>query len=238
MSAAAIALVIVVVAALVLAGTAAMAARRRLLKRRFGPEYDRVVVEKRGHLRAAAELARRARRVQRLGIRPLTAAARARYAGQWPGIQQRFVDSPERAVVEAELLVLSVMRERGYPAEDHDQVASDLSVTNAATLDHYRAARQISADAERGDASTEHLRQAFIHFRWVFGDLLGRPDGAMPGVTDAAEPRPAEVVPPQPAIAGTAEPDQQEGPEPVAQLWRPAVRVPPPRTSAEQETAR
>jgi hypothetical protein len=257
MSAATIVIIIVVVAVVVLVGVVLITARRRLLKRRFGLEYDRVVGEKRSHRRAAVELARRRRRVQRLGIRPLTATARAKYAGQWPGIQQRFVDNPERAVIEAELLMLSVMKERGYPAEDHDQVAADLSVTNTQTLDHYRAARRISADAESGGASTEHLRQAFLHFRWVFGDLLGRPADAAPGATDGAKPGPAEVVQPRAAIADPAAPDERaqrplpdgdggqtngagrgtdgaEGEAPVPQLWR----VPQPRSSEEQETAR
>jgi hypothetical protein len=95
-------------------------------------------------------------------------------------VQESFVDQPLQAVIDGQDLLASVMKERGYPAEDPDQIAADLSVTHAATLDHYRAAQEISANAERGDASTEDLRQALIHLRVVFGELLGKPDDAEP----------------------------------------------------------
>jgi hypothetical protein len=176
MSAAAIAIIVVV--AVVVLVFFAMAMTRRRLQQRFGPEYDRVVGEKRGQLRAAAELARRERRVQRLRIRPLSASVRAEYAAEWRAVQEGFVDQPLQAVIDGQDLLASVMKERGYPAENPDQIAADLSVTHAATLGHYRTAREISANAERGDASTEDLRQALIHLRVVFGELLGKPDDA------------------------------------------------------------
>jgi hypothetical protein len=176
MSAATIAIIVVV--AVVLLVVSAMTVTRRRLQQRFGPEYDRVAGEKRSQFRAAAELARRERRVQRLKIRPLSAAARAEYAADWKAVQERFVDQPHLAVIEGQDLMASVMRERGYPAEDAEQIAADLSVAHASTLDHYRAARQISAAADRGDASTEELRQALIHLRAVFAELLGEPGAA------------------------------------------------------------
>jgi hypothetical protein len=181
MSAATIAVMVVVVAVVVLAVSAMTAVHRRRLRRRFGPEYDRLVGEKRSRLRAAAELTRRGWRVQRLSIRPLTATARAEYAAEWRGVQEGFVDQPLHAVIEADELVVSVMKERGYPAQDHDQIAADLSVTHPDTLAHYRAARQISVDADRGGASTEDLRRGLIHFRTVFGELLaGEAAGRVP----------------------------------------------------------
>ena len=111
MSAAAIAIIVVV--AVVVLVFFAMAMTRRRLQQRFGPEYDRVVGEKRGQFRAAAELARRERRVQRLRIRPLTAAARAAYTVEWRTTQEGFVDQPEHAVIEGRELVAMVMKERG-----------------------------------------------------------------------------------------------------------------------------
>jgi hypothetical protein len=224
MSAAAIAIIVVV--AVVVLVVAAMAVTRRRLQQRFGPEYDRVVEEKRGQFRGAAELARRERRVQRLRIRPLTASARAEYAAEWRTIQEGFVDQPQHAVIEGQELVASVMKERGYPAEDPGQIAADLSVTHAATLDQYRVARQISADAERGDASTEDLRQALIQLRAVFAELLGKPD--------AVAPRELPEAGPQVPNATGPVPDDAEPPAPQEQLWRP-VRVPPARTSEEDE---
>ncbi len=178
MSAAIIAIIVIV--AVVVLVISAMTMTRRRLQQRFGPEYDRVVGEKRGQFRAAAELTRRERRVQRLRIRPLSDSARAEYVAEWRAVQESFVDQPLHAVTDGQDLLASVMKERGYPAENPDQIAADLSVTHAATLGHYRAAQEISANAERGDASTEDLREALIHLRVVFGELLGKPDDAEP----------------------------------------------------------
>jgi hypothetical protein len=167
----AIVVAIIVVAALIIA---LMAARRRSrLQQRFGPEYDRVVGEHDSKRKAEAELADREKRVQDLEIHPLTPAARASYADRWAAIQERFVDMPTDAVAESQVLVVAVMTERGYPAEDHDQIVADLSVEHANTLDHYRAAEKISTTAGVGTASTEDLRQAMIHYRELFRELLG-----------------------------------------------------------------
>jgi hypothetical protein len=290
MSAAIIAIIVIV--AVVVLVVSAMTMTRRRLQQRFGPEYDRVVGEKRSQFRGAAELARRERRVQRLRIHPLTASARAEYAAEWRAVQEGFVDQPRHAVIDGQDLLASVMKERGYPAEDADQIAADLSVTHAATLGHYRAAQEISADAERGDASTEDLRQALIHVRAVFGELLGKPDDAEPtesagagprdlaagpgnsnsgprvldaGMADGASHAPGPAVPAgasrDAALRGDAPPggpardggprdgavaanpvrdgaarDDAGTPEPEEQLWRPGVRVPPPRTTTGEKT--
>ena len=131
---------VVVVAALVTGVMTIM--RRRRLQQRFGPEYDRLAGERDSKLKAETELAERERRVEGLDIRPLTDSARERYAEQWAGIQERFVDTPPDAVSASQVLVVAVMTERGYPAEDHDQVLADLSVEHASMLDHYRAAER------------------------------------------------------------------------------------------------
>jgi hypothetical protein len=176
--------VIVVIAIIVIGAVAAVAysaARRRRLQQRFGPEYDRAVTEHDSKLKAEAELARRERRVSKLDIKPLEPAARARYAQEWATIQEQFVDAPQGAVAQAQSLVVAVMRERGYPTDDQDQLMADLSVEHAAFLDHYRAASAISEQATAGSPSTEDLRQAMIHYRALFKDLLGEPaDSAGP----------------------------------------------------------
>jgi hypothetical protein len=186
MSAAAIAVIVVVVVVVVLVIAAMTIARRRRLQRRFGPEYDRVVAEKQSQLRAQAELAGRERRIQRLDIRPLTASSRARYAAEWTVIQERFVDQPQQAVTEAQRLVVTVMNERGYPTEDPSQIMADLSVEHATTLDNYRQAEEISQNASA--ASTEDLRQAMVHYRALFSDLLGQPEEAQAGPADGNPP--------------------------------------------------
>jgi hypothetical protein len=235
MSAATIAIIVVV--AVVVLVVAAMAMTRRRLQQRFGPEYDRVVGEKHSQFRGAAELARRERRVQRLRIRPLTASARAEYAAEWRAVQEGFVDQPQHAVAEGQDLLASVMKERGYPAEDPDQIAADLSVTHPGAVGDYRAAKQISADPGRGDGSTEDLRQALIHLRTVFGELLGKPDGGEPMESPGAQPWElgnGQRVPSSRALDDEAH-DDAGTPEPEEQLWRPAILVPPARTAAEDE---
>jgi len=164
---------VIVVAALVTGVMAIM--RRRRLQERFGPEYDRVSGERDSKLKADSELAERERRVRDLDIQPLTDAARASYAAQWADIQERFVDTPADAVKGSQLLVTAVMTDRGYPVEDHDQVLADLSVEHSGTLDRYRAAEEISHRAAAGTVSTEDLRQAMVHYRALFDDLLGEP---------------------------------------------------------------
>lgn len=180
--------VAVIVVAVVAIGVTAVRRRRRL-RQRFGPEYDRLVGERDSKLKAESELAGRERRVDGLNIRPLTESARAGYALQWAGIQEQFVDTPQDAVASSQLLVVAVMTELGYPAEDPDQVLADLSVEHAATLDHFRAAEETSRNAAAGTASTEDLRLAMIDYRALFRDLVGEPAEAVNG-SSAAEPGP------------------------------------------------
>ena len=167
--------VIIVVAIIVIAAIIAftMAGRRRRLQQRFGPEYDRAVDAQDSRLRAEAELSERQRRVRKLDIQPLTEEARSRYLAQWQTIQEQFVDAPESAVADAYSLVTTVMTERGYPTTDDDQVMADLSVDHARTVDHFRSAQEITRNAAHGSVVTEDLRQALIHYRELFADLLG-----------------------------------------------------------------
>jgi hypothetical protein len=188
--------VIIIVAVVIVVAAAAGVIydmRRRRLRERFGPEYDRLVEEKGSRTKAEAELVGREKRVKDLDIRPLSPDAQARYTQDWAAVQERFVDAPQEAVANAQRLVMTVMNERGYPTEGSDQVLADLSVEHASVLDHYRAAYDISQTAADGRASTEDLRQAMIHYRSLFRDLLG--DDADAGTETA----PAEVTPGLPA---------------------------------------
>ncbi len=178
---------VIVVAALAIGVTAAR--RRRRLQQRFGPEYDRLVGESDSKRKAESELTGRERRVNGLDIQPLTETARAGYELQWAGIQEQFVDTPEDAVASSQLLVVAVMTELGYPAEDPDQVVADLSVEHAATLGHFRAAEQTSRSAAAGTATTEDLRLAMIDYRTLFRDLVGEPARAGNG-SSATKPAP------------------------------------------------
>jgi hypothetical protein len=168
-------IVIAVAVVLVVAAVAwAMYRRRRsrMLRGRFGPEYDRAVAERGGRWKAESELAARQRRRQELDIRPLEPAARERYMVEWRGTKARFVDDPGGAVAEADRLITQVMRDRGYPMEDFEQRSADISVDHANVVDDYRAAHAISMANDHGQASTEDLRQAMVHYRRLFEDLL------------------------------------------------------------------
>jgi len=232
MSAGAIVAIIVAVVVVALVIGALTMARRRKLKQRFGPEYDRVAGEMRSRRKADAELAERERRVRGLDIRPLDETARVKYAGEWTAIQERFVDQPEEAVAQAGILVTSVMKDRGYPTEGHDQILADLSVEHANTLDHYRQAHEVSLQAEGGTVSTEDLRQAMLHYRALFSDLLGRPAeaGNAPAATEAAT-APAANDPPAPVVGGggasaAPEPGTDSGIPADAQPSEPVVPAP------------
>ncbi len=177
-----VAIIVVIVIIIAVAAVIAAASRRRRLRERFGPEYDRMVADRQSQRKAEAELAGRERRVRNLDIRPLAAAARAEYTTQWASIQERFVDQPAAAVGQAQQLVTAVLNDRGYPTEGYEQILADLSVQHARNLEHYRAAHSISESAANGSGSTEDLRQAMIHYRAMFDDLLtGDADGQQAG---------------------------------------------------------
>jgi hypothetical protein len=208
---------VIVVAALAIGVRAVM--RRRRLQQRFGPEYDRVVGERDSKLKAEGELAGRERRVRDLDLQPLTDSARASYSDQWARIQERFVDSPADAVSGSQLLVASVMTKRGYPTDHQDQVLADLSVEHSGSLDRYRAAEEISQRAAAGTASTEDLRQAMIHYRALFAELLGDPADARPGPA-AAKPEqiagPADAAPKNGDAQAAGTQQTMTGGDPVA----------------------
>jgi hypothetical protein len=168
--------IVIAVAALVILALGAVVVisrqRRERLRGRFGPEYDRAVAEHGGRRGAEAELARREEQRERLDIVPLSQEARERYFESWREVQTGFVDEPSQAVTRADRLVTEVMRERGYPMDEFDQRVADISVDHAEVVEHYRAAHSIHLANEDGEASTEDLRQAVVHYRALFNELL------------------------------------------------------------------
>ena len=162
------------------------AKRRSDVKNRFGPEYDRLSSEK-GTRGAVSELSDREKRRDQLDIRPLNNASAERYRESWTQAQARFVDQPDVAIKEADSLVGSVMVERGYPMNDFDQRAADISVDHPKVVTNYRAAHTIAERAEHGDATTEELRQAMVHYRALFEELLETHDTQGHRYTDSSE---------------------------------------------------
>jgi hypothetical protein len=145
--------------------------KRARLAQSFGPEYYRAVQDV-GPRRAERQLERRLRRVARYRVRPLVEGDKTRFAEAWRATQGDFVDDPGRAVIAADRLVTEVMRARGYPMADFETRAADLSVDHAPVVEAYRAARAIAERHARGDASTEELRRALVHYRELLRDLL------------------------------------------------------------------
>jgi hypothetical protein len=146
--------------------------RRTGLQETFGEEYDRTVADAPTRREAEADLAERQKRRDEYEIRPLEPGARERYGEQWRNAQEHFVDDPSSAVGAADRLIQEVMRERGYPVEDFERRAADLSVDHADVISNYRAAHGISTANDRGKASTEDLRTAMVHYRALFVELL------------------------------------------------------------------
>ncbi len=174
------AICIVVIAAVLVAVAGAVAAsrqsraRKEALRRRFGPEYDRAIEQYGGAARAERHLAARAKRVDRLRLRDLDEINRARFAMTWNGIQARFVDDPSRAVREANELIKDVMLVIGYPADEFDQRTADLSVDHPNVVQHYRAAHALAKSNLEKKLDTEELRQAIVHYRALFSELIDR----------------------------------------------------------------
>jgi len=165
---AAIALIIAI-AVVYLRGRRATSAR---IRQRFGPEYERAVREHGSERRAEAQLVNREKRIETLSIRELAPIERDRFTNQWNSLQLRFVDSPKGAVAEADDLVVLLMQTRGYPMSDFDQRAADLSVDHPIVVDNYRSAHAIALRLHTGDATTEDLRKAMIHYRALFDEMV------------------------------------------------------------------
>jgi FtsZ-interacting cell division protein ZipA len=142
------------------------------LQQRFGPEYVRTVDELGSQTKAESELKAREKRVERLNILPLAPSDAARFSEAWKVLQGRFVDNPKDVFVQADQLVRELMAKRGYPVGDFERRAADISVDHPAVVDHYRAAQAIAVRNERGEADTEELRKAVVHYRALFNELL------------------------------------------------------------------
>lgn len=165
--------VVVIVALIAIA--AVLHFRRRqsqTLEKHFGPEYGRAVDEFGSRPKAEAELMARKKRVEKLHIVPLAPHDAARFGQEWQRLQAGFVDNPKAALLEADNLVRDLMQKRGYPMGDFDRRAADISVDHPSVVDHYRAAHDIAMRDHRGEVDTEGLRQAVIHYRALFSELL------------------------------------------------------------------
>jgi hypothetical protein len=146
--------------------------RKTQLQDKYGSEYDRTVKAAGSDKNARAELKDRQKHVDMLNIRPLSVSERERFQAEWMAIQAKFVDQPGQATVEADHLIMEVMKLRAYPVSDFDQRAADISINYPTLVSNYRAAREIAIKNEQHSANTEELRQAIIYYRSLFDELL------------------------------------------------------------------
>jgi hypothetical protein len=174
----AIAAVVIVIACIAVVQIVRKRRTRRLRAQFGGAEYSRAVKEGGNQRRAEAVLDRRADRVEAFHIRPLAEADRSRFIESWGRIQARFVDGPGGAVTDADQLLGDVMSTRGYPVSDFDQRAADISVDHPLVIENYRAAHQTALRQLQGQANTEDLRKAMLHFRTLFDELVNEPEAA------------------------------------------------------------
>ncbi len=172
----AILVVVVVIAIVVVAALGFVTSRKRRsrkLREHFGPEYERVMKQEGDQRKAEGVLEFREKRREKFKIRPLSDSDRQNFSVRWREVQARFVDDPRGAVTVADSLVTDVMQTRGYPIGEFDQRAADLSVDYPSIVDNYRAGHEIALRHSTGQASTEDLRQAMMHYRVLFEELLG-----------------------------------------------------------------
>jgi LPXTG-motif cell wall-anchored protein len=167
-------------AILIIALLAWMYARKRRntttnLRHKFGPEYDRAVREHGSERKGEANLGDREKRVETLNLRALDPMEQERFVKRWDSVQTRFIDSPKGALSEADDLVTSLMKARGYPVSDFDQRVADVSVGHPRVIENYRSAHEIALRAGKDEATTEDLRTAMIHYRSLFEELVQAP---------------------------------------------------------------
>lgn len=169
--------IVIIAAIVILVALIAWAATRKRrtdeLRERFGPEYDRALSRDGSRKEGESELRERVERHDALNIQPLNADEASRYQQEWRDVQARFVDAPDESLRRADGLITEVMQRRGYPMSDFEQRSADLSVDHAQTVQDYRAAHAVSMQTSRGQASTEDQRQAMVHYRALFDDMLG-----------------------------------------------------------------
>lgn len=182
---------VVVIAIVMMLSRGARKSRSAALREQYGTEYDHAVRNAGNRKRAEHDLISRAEEVKQYDIRPLSASDRDRFRGEWQRIETRFIERPTTAVAEADELVADIMRVQGYPMGDFEKHAAHLSVKHPRVVEHYRSGHKVLGGAP-GSASTEDLRQALLHYRALFDELIG--SGAATGDVARDIPRENEVL--------------------------------------------
>jgi FtsZ-interacting cell division protein ZipA len=164
--------VVLVIIGLILGVVSSRRQRSKRFHKKYGTEYDHTVEVMGNEKKAQTEMDERQKHVETLNIRPLSLSERERYLAEWKAVQNKFIDQPGQATVEADHLIMEVMKVRAYPVSDFEQRAADISITYPELVSNYRAAREIAVKNERHQANTEELRQALVYYRALFDELL------------------------------------------------------------------
>jgi FtsZ-interacting cell division protein ZipA len=164
--------VVLVIIGLILGVVSSRRQRSKRFHKKYGTEYDHTIEVMGNEKKAQTEMDERQKHVETLNIRPLSLSERERYLAEWKAVQNKFIDQPGQATVEADHLIMEVMKVRAYPVSDFEQRAADISITYPELVSNYRAAREIAIKNERHQANTEELRQALVYYRALFDELL------------------------------------------------------------------
>ncbi len=146
--------------------------RSQKLRRKFGPEYDYALAITGNRRKAEETLMEREKRVKSFAFQDLAPEKLSQYKAEWDDIQAGFVYNPFETVEKASQLITEVMIARGFPVEDFDQRAADISVLYPDFVSNYRKAHAIAKINQQHEISTEDLRQAMVYYHSLFEALL------------------------------------------------------------------
>ncbi len=99
--------------------------------------------------------------IRRGRLRSLSPELKSRHAQSWTAIQARFLEEPAAAVQDADQLAVSILRDRGAKVDDDRRLPGEL-----------RQARD-AASTNEGEAGTEGLRKAMLHYQAFVDDAVG-----------------------------------------------------------------
>jgi hypothetical protein len=147
--------------------------RSKNLRQKYGTEYDHTLKESKNRRAAEDTLREREKHVSNLNIRTLDEKELNEYHQKWIKIQANFVNDPAKSVEDGNQLISAAMIARGFPINNFEQRAADISVLYPDFVTNYRSAEAIALKNRTSGASTEELRQAMVYYRALFDELLG-----------------------------------------------------------------
>ena len=146
--------------------------RTRTLQGRFGPEYDRTLDSADNRRDAEADLAARADRRDSAGHPPAVGGCARALRRRWQHVQAAVRRRSRRRGAGGRRPDPVRHGDRGYPVDDFEQRAADISVDHPRVVENYREGHRLARSNALGDGTTEDLRQAMRHYRALFDELV------------------------------------------------------------------